>query len=165
MNALHPSSARHRLAVKSEQLYVQTLAAIEDNNWEKLKNAIKLGMPLYAEIDAILKSHYTFKIKQATSNHDEENAMDYFISLVISGIKVLLMTSLKASITTKKEAVRQTFSEYLVIHPFFTKLDRHHANQVMQNFREALSLTNNPSKYKVAVQHINAILAPLVKRV
>lgn len=165
MNAIHPVSARKKLVVQPEKLYTETITAIEDENWEKLKNAIHLGTPLYKEIEVILKNHYISKIDLAISQSDSKQALKYFMELVIGGIKVLLNTTIHGSINSRKDAVRQGFKEYLTLAAIFTEADRDSASLTVQVFRNALQLSANAPKYKTTIQHLNFALADLVSKV
>ena len=165
MNAILSTTARMDLAVQPQKLYSETISAIKNGNWTKLKKAINLGMPLYSEVDQTLNSHYILRIKRAIEEEDMEDTFDYFVRLVSGGIKVLINASLGSASSTRKDAIRQAFSEYLTLNPIFTEIDRDSASLAIQVFKNALSLTNNSPKYKATVKHLNTTLDDLVSKV
>lgn len=136
LQAVAADHARQNLSVQPQKLYPKMIEAAEQGDWEKLNNALKILKPLSDEIREKTKTDIDKELRNAINNKQKDIVREKVLNYIGFAIKSLLFIAQReSSPISKKGMVKQAFTEFVVLEPYFKKVDSGITSKIMDEFR------------------------------
>lgn len=152
-----PNTVRNDLALKSEVIYGQILAALKTNNWKKINIALKYLKPLANEIEAHQNKKIYSKMVLYAKQQEQAKFRKSFLEFVSHGVHTLMKSAnLQKQPSMRKLVIRQAFVEFLEIKSELQKIDSALANKITNQFKSAFANAADSDKFKIETAKISA---------
>jgi hypothetical protein len=155
--------ARSSLSIAPQKVYPIMIEAVKANDWEKLRNTLKILQPLSEEIDNTLKMNLTVELRQAIVDRNSSLAEEKVLEFIVGGVRSLLVLSAREDTPElRKEMFRQAFTEFVAIEPYLKKLNVTKTEGVMSNFRTSYNEIKDKSRFIINAMEINRQLKAVI---